>query len=358
MAKALIIHPDLRRLGGIEAYYIKLRPHFSTNPEYFAIARRPGETGKIRRILRIANDYHRFWAKLSDPSVNIVHINPSLELKSFVREGIFLLLARLRRKKTLVFFRGWSLSFQHKIDGKLRWLFNALYGKADAFIVLASSFAESLRHWGITQPIYNEVTIIDDHALENIDLDTIKGRLADPVWELLFISRLMPAKGIFTAIKAVEIAQRTHPEVGLYVAGDGESADEAQALAQHLKVKNIHFLGVVTGKEKYKLFHSAHALFFPTEHAEGFPNTIVEAMAFGLPIITRTVGGISDFFVSGTHGYITESTSPEVFAQLIIRTIEEPERYQQISKINHQYAKDNFLASNAAERLEQIYASL
>ena len=115
----------------------------------------------------------------------------------------------------------------------MKWLFLALYGKADAFIVLASSFADSLRRWGIKQPIYNEVIVIDDQVINSFNLDaTVKSRLENPSWQLLFISRLMPAKGLFTAIKAFKIAQQTHPHIKLVVAGDGESADEAQKLLQ------------------------------------------------------------------------------------------------------------------------------
>ena len=168
----------------------------------------------------------------------------------------------------------------------------------------------------------------------------------------------MPAKGIFTAIKALKIAQQAYPQIGLVVAGDGESAEEARQLDQSLEVNNIRFSGAIMGDEKYKLYRSSHALLFPTEHAEGFPNVIVEAMAFGLPVITRYTGGISDFFVTGTHGYITESTSPDVFAQLIIRTVDDLELYQQMSQNNHRYAKGHFLASDAARRLENIYTSI
>ena len=168
----------------------------------------------------------------------------------------------------------------------------------------------------------------------------------------------MPAKGLFTAIKALEIAQQNYPQIGLVVAGDGESADEAQQLARSLGINNIRFTGAVMGDEKYKLYHSSHALLFPTEHAEGFPAVIVEAMAFGLPILTRYAGGISDFFVSGTHGYITESTSPEIFAQMIVNTIDDLALYQQMSQNNHRYAKEHFLVSDAAQRLENIYTSI
>jgi glycosyltransferase involved in cell wall biosynthesis len=359
MFKVLVEHPDLQRLGGIEAYLLKLFPHLNVPYESFSIARRPGETGLLSRMTRIFRDYRRYWAVLSDRTIKLVHLNPSLERKSFYREAMFLLLARLRGKKTLVFFHGWNPDFQQRLDRNKGRLFRLLYGRADAFIVLAASFADRLRSWGIVQPIHSEVIVIEDDVIASFDLGAaVDKRLEAARWRVLFTSRLFRAKGIMTAIEALGIVQRSHPQFELLVAGDGELVDEARALVERLQIKNVTFLGVVSGARKYAVFRDAHLLCFPTEHGEGFPNVIVEAMAFGLPVITRPVGGIPDFFQNGVHGYLTESTAPEDFAQLIIRIAEDQERYRLMAHANHQYARTHFLASEAARRLERIYASI
>lgn len=357
--KVLIEHPDFQRLGGIEAYLLKLFPHLNVPYESFSIARRPGETGLLARVARIGRDYRKFWAMLSDRSIGLVHLNPSLERKSFYREAVFLWLARWRGRKTLVFLHGWDRDFQARLDRNRGRLFRLLYGKADAFIVLAASFADSLRHWGIVQPVHSEVIVIEDEVMASIDIEAaVSNRLSAARWRVLFASRLFRAKGILTVIEAMSIVQRSHPHFELLVAGDGELAGEARALAQRLQVKNITFLGVVSGARKYAVFRDAHLFCFPTEHGEGFPNVIVEAMAFGLPVVTRPVGGIPDFFKDGVHGCLTSSTAPEDFAQLIIRIAEDQARYQRMAHANHQYARSRFLASEAARRLENIYASI
>ncbi len=359
MAKVLIVHPDLKRLGGIETYYMKLFPKFKIDYESFSIARRPDEGGVFGRISRIFSDYIKYWSTLNDASINIVHLNPSLEVKSFLREGLFLLLAKIKRKKVLVFFHGWSLSFQSKIDSIGGWFFRLIYGKADAFIVLASSFSDKLKSWGINKPIYLEVTIISDEIMEDFDFQsTLKLRLQTPKKKILFASRLMKTKGVETTIKAFQIVQEKGLEVELVIAGDGDFYDEAQLIAKNLGLENIFFLGSVPIATIYEQLGNSHILCFPTEHDEGFPNTIVEAMAFGLPVITRPIGGVADFFISGTHGYISESTSADDFANFIIKTISEQENYQKMARQNYDYAQQNFLASRSAARLEQIYSSL
>ena len=359
MTKVLIVHPDLQRLGGIETYYIKLFPRLNVSYESFPIARRAEERGILSRVSRIFSDYSKFWSRLDDSSINIVHLNPSLETKSFFREGLFLLLAKIKRKKVLVFFHGWSLDFQKRIDFMGGWFFRFIYGKANAFIVLAHSFSEKLKNWGIKSPIYSEVTIINDEVIEEFDFPSaLNLRLKTPKKKILFASRLMQSKGIVTTMKAFQIIQEKGYEVELIIAGDGEFYEQAMLLAKKLEIENVYFLGSVSIDKVYEQMRTSHILCFPTEHDEGFPNTIVEAMAFGLPVLTRPMGGIADFFIAKTNGYITESTSPIDFANFMIKTIDNQENYRKMSKHNYDYAQNNFLASRSARRMEDIYKSL
>ena len=359
MAKVLIVHPDFSRLGGIENYYLKLKPHFQISFESFGNSQRPGESGWLSRIKRIIGDYYRYWQKLSSPELEIVHLNPSLDTKMFYRESLFLLMAKLKRKKTLVFFHGWNRAFEARIDRTRGRLFRVLYGRSDAFIVLANTFAEALKRWGIRKPVYNEVIVINDDVVEQFDLSsTVAQRVASQQPKLLFPSRLLKTKGLDITIKALKLIQETHPEYGLDVAGDGEYLEVARELVKTLDVKHVNFTGILSGNDLHRLFHRANILCFPTQHDEGFPNTIVEAMAFALPVVTRPVGGIADFFQAGEHGYISTSTDEADFAQMLLKIINDVELYRKIAKTNFAYAQNNFLASQATRRLENIYLSL
>lgn len=69
-------------------------------------------------------------------------------------------------------------------------------------------------------------------------------------------------------------------------------------------------------KKKIETFISHDIYCFPT-YGEGMPVSLLEAMAFGFPVVTRPVGGIKDFFENGKHGFLTNSKDPEIFAELI-----------------------------------------
>ncbi len=355
--KILILHRDLNWLGGIEAYYAKIKDKFSAPVEHFIIGRRPGEKGKATQVFRMLGDYARFVRVLRKGGHEIVHVNPSLEFDALVREAGFLFLARLLGRKTLVFIRGWQKPFEEFINKRV-WFFRLLYGKTDAFIVLSEEFKQALRSWGCTQPIYCEVTIADDAILRNFDISAEIAKRQSGPWRVLFASRIMKAKGIYEVIDAVEKVQKEFPDTALVVAGNGEELEPAKAYVKGKEVPNVEFVGYLRGQEYFDQFSRSHVLCFPTQHGEGMPNVVVEAMALGLPVVTRKVGGIADFFVDGEHGYATMGTDAGEFADYLLRLRKDQKLYAHIARHNYEYARQRFLASNAAKRLEAIYDQL
>lgn len=349
----LILHPDFRDPGGVASYYRKLKGRFSMPVEHYIVGTRADEKGV--RIVRMIMDYGRFLMRLRKSGCDIVHVNPSLDPKSFLRDGLFLLLSRMFKKRTVVFFHGWHKSFEQRLEQKGLWLFRYLYGKTDAFIVLSEEFKRTLESWGCTQSIYLEVTVTDDQALRGFDVQRgLSERMNSRTWRILFLSRVEVSKGIYETIQAFSILQGKYPKMELVVAGDGNELDRVKAYVRNHAVPNITFTGYVTGEEKKKVLETAHILCFPT-YGEGLPNVVIEAMAFGLPVVTRPVGGLADLFEDGGHGFVTNSKKAGVFAHLMETLFLDGDLYREISLHNYSYAQSNFRASDAALRLERIY---
>jgi glycosyltransferase involved in cell wall biosynthesis len=114
----------------------------------------------------------------------------------------------------------------------------------------------------------------------------------------------------------------------------------------------------VGGAAKWELLRDSSVLCLPTQHGEGLPNSIVEAMAFGLPVVTTAVGGVADFFRDGVHGATVASAAPEAIAAALERLLDDDALQRTIARTNHDLARGRFLASLAAARLESIYRSV
>ena len=361
-----MLHPDLERLGGIEGYYRKILPHFRIPVESFEIGRRHDErdAGRISDWLRPLRDHARLKKRLARTDAPVVVLNPSLKLDMVLREGMLQRLAKSRGRRTVVFWRGWEPELARRIERRGRSGFRFLFGSADAFIVLAREFGDALRRFGMTQPIHEEVTVVDDAALEGVDVDELLARrLASRPRTVLFLARLLKPKGIHETLHAMALLAEGGRRDGkvlvrLRVAGDGPELEPARAFARSRGLANVEFAGHVSGAAKWDLLREASVLCLPTQHGEGLPNSIVEAMAFGLPVVTTPVGGVADFFRDGVHGGAVARAEPEAIARALERILDDDALQRTIGRANHDYARGRFLASQAAARLEAIYRSV
>ena len=336
--RVLVTHPDAR--GGVSNYYRQLRGKFTVSVHHFVVGRTLGEHGHLPRTLRRLGDYWRFVTLLRKNSIDLVHLNPSLDPKSFIREGLFALLARASKKKVIVFFHGWKKSCEVCIERYFLWIFSLLFGKADAWIVLSNKNKETLERWCVTQPIYKEVTFINDNELAGFDIqNALEKRQSSKTYRILFLARIIKSK---------------HPTVELVIAGDGKELDNVKSFTRARNFHNVTFAGYVRDEEKRRRFEEAHIFCLPS-YAEGCPVSVIEAMAYGLPVVTRSVGGVVDFFKNGEHGFTSESLDPNVLAGQIEKLLVDNSLYERISLNNYQYAQSHFLASDAVLRLERIY---
>ena len=265
---------------------------------------------------------------------------------------MFLVIGKALRKKVVLFFHGWDPHCEKVVRRRFPWLFRAVYFQADAIIVLGSAFRERLRQLGYPGPIFVETTAIDEVLTELPRDEQARKR-----FRVLFLARIERTKGVLEAIDAYSQAKARNSEMELVVAGDGPLLEDAEEYARRQGITNVSFWGHVSGSRKVDAFMSADCYLFPSYH-EGMPVSVLEAMACGLPVITRPVGGVRDFFKHGEMGFLEESTRPAVFAELLGRLADNRELGRRMGEHNRAIAKRHFLASQVAARILQIHEAV
>ncbi|MCL4776363.1 MAG: glycosyltransferase family 4 protein [Gammaproteobacteria bacterium] len=350
--KILITVPRLTMPGGVANYYRTLRSHLDGDKVYVEIGRAPGERHWWQKACRLLGDYWRFDRQLARGGFDLVQVNPSLDLHAIIRDAAFILIAKSRGFPVLVFFHGWRTTVEELVRSRFPRLFRNTYGKADGYIILAEEFRRSLLTLGIRGPFFLQTPPVDDSAF-SAGIDRQKPG-DDGSCHILFLSRLDTGKGLSAALATFAVLQARYPAACMSIAGDGTERVAAEKEVADRGLKQVRFLGYVTGAEKTRAFADADIYLF-TSMSEGMPTSVLEAMASGLPVVTRPVGGIRDFFEDGHMGFAVDSEDPADFADRLARLIEDRGMRQRIGRYNRDYARSHFSASQVTARLLAIY---
>jgi glycosyltransferase involved in cell wall biosynthesis len=355
----LILVPGIEARGGITNYYRVLKPLFSLPVSYFERGSRtwPVRKNAFYEFSRILKDSWRFYLLLKKNRFKVVQTTTSFSSMAILRDAVFIIIARLYKCRVIVFFRGWDEKFVSRISKNGLWLFKAIYFKADILIDLSNLNIERLKKWGYKKQCFLETTVVSKELVGSITeeffVDKYSSNRGDPR-TILYLARIEKTKGIYEAIETFRILQLKFKDLKLIIAGDGREENNVREIVLKNRIENIIFTGFVEGDSKRDLFMNADVYFFPS-YFEGMPTSVLEALAFGLPVVTTNVGGLSDFFTNEVFGYITESKTPEVLADRIEKLINNPDLCKRISLNNFRYAKDHFLSDIVVKRIESIY---
>lgn len=358
MSKVLLTTAALDELGGVGNYYRATLPWFKAG---LINVLEVGSANSKKSRVHLLTDQLRFAAELSrnKEELRLVHLNPSLDYKGFFRDIGFLVQAKLRKIPVIVFWRGWNSSFEKILD-RHSWLFRFSYKYADHFIVLSEKFRKKITDWGGTQAITTLNTCVDDNLLADFDI-TQRNRCVtgSDCLRILFLGRIERYKGVFHLVDAFSLIGQRFPKIkcSLTIAGDGNDIEE---LRQYIKRRGLSELdikvpGYVRGRDKAKIFSDNDIFCLPTSHDEGMPNSILEAMAFGMPIVSSSVGGIDDIFHNCPFGRLCDPNDPSDIAAQLMHLISEPEKIGEIALGNYKHATKNYLSSVSAKRLSEIY---
>lgn len=345
--------PRLDQPGGVANYFRVLRSYLSPDNEYFEIGAKAGESGKVALVKRALVDYWQFHRKLSRGNYSLVHLNPSLVPKAIVRDALFLLIARAHSVPVLALFHGWDNNFQSLIERRWSGAFRFVFGRAAGLVVLADDFRRQIDAIGVRAPVFRITTCVDDEVFAAARAGEPK-----PQVKILYLSRLDHGKGVIESVRSFSELKRTSPHVTLTIAGDGPERAAVEQLIREQQLDDVILLGHIEGDEKKRVFVESDIYFFPTFFGEGMPTTVLEAMAHGLPVVTRLVGGLADFFENERMGFITESRDTTEFARLLELLVRDPALRRRVGEYNRKYALEHFAASKVAEGLQNLYVQV
>jgi colanic acid/amylovoran biosynthesis glycosyltransferase len=189
-------------------------------------------------------------------------------------------------------------------------------------------------------------------------------RPTDGAWHLLQACRLIEKKGLEMSIRAFSAFSKLYPNALLTIAGDGPLRSSLEKLAADLRLEGrIRFAGFLGQSELLGLYQKSHLFLHPSEQTsngdrEGVPNSLLEAMATGLPCIATRHGGIPEAVTHLESGVLVPESDLTGLEHWLARLALDNHLRDSLGRCAAETIKEKFDLTAQITKLEEIYRSL
>ncbi len=176
--------------------------------------------------------------------------------------------------------------------------------------------------------------------------------------------RLVEKKGIEYVIKAIAKVVETHPNLEYNVIGDGELKEHFAKLSAELNISHIvKLLGWKQQKEIVEILDNCHIFVAPSVtgkdgNQDAPVNTLKEAMAMGLPVISTLHGGIPELVEDGISGFLVPERDPDAIAEKLTYLIENSQDWKNMGKAGRKRVEENYDMTKLNDELVEIYQQM
>lgn len=266
--------------------------------------------GKFSKLGKALSAYGVFLWILFSWHPDIVHVHTAFG-PSFFRKAPFIWIAHGGRISVVVHIHGSELDkFYYRADKLKRWFVQSTLNICQRIIVLSQEWKKRFS------------SIVDCEKLTVVENYGVPAQI--PVHStgpkrILFLGFLSKAKGCLDIPDVAKQVNLLFPETRWVLAGSA-SPDEAAALKNKISQCGLQdrfdLPGWVRGEEKKALLQAASVFFLPS-YSEAMPMSVLEAMSWGLPIVSTGVGGIPQLVEQGKNGYLVKPGDIDGFANAL-----------------------------------------
>lgn len=182
--------------------------------------------------------------------------------------------------------------------------------------------------------------------------------------KLMMVGRMVEKKGFEYAIRAVALLQDQGTSVQLDLYGDGKLCQDLKKLANELNVDGqVTFHGQTENKIIFEELYKHEILLVPSVQArdgdrEGIPQTTVEGMATGIPVIASDHAGLPELVIDEKTGLQVPQRDAKALSNAIEKYLSNPDLIPLISKRGRELVEEEHNISTQIEKAEQWYQSM
>ncbi|HIG83506.1 MAG TPA: glycosyltransferase [Verrucomicrobia bacterium] len=306
---------------------------------------------RIRKIFHLISLVIKSWFILIKNRPCCLYYPPASPNRTpVIRDVVFLLLVRPLAKDTIFHYHAGGLpEYVASLSSPLRFLSKIAFSNA----TLGIEISESQLNKDIFFPVKKRICI--SNGLDVSDVEQRFDEEEDGRRRILFIAGLRESKGVMDIIGTADKMRQLGADFVFDVAGAWQEENTRREFETELSRLNLndHIIlhGRVTGEEKWELYRQAYVFFFPSFYeSENFPLVLIEAMAFGLPIVATNWRGIPELVAEGETGRLCDVQSCEQFSSALNELINNEDQHEEMaslarSRYEKKYTKAAFISA-------------
>jgi len=290
-----------------------------------------------------------------------VHISISQVTWGFLRDSVFVAVARARGHRVYIHLHGGLLArFYRTSRPPMRWVIRRVLGQAH-------------RAWALTPSLRSQFDgLVPSElvaCLPNVVEDPLAGspgkRELDrgTALRILHLSNLLPDKGCFDLLAALRQLGTASARWEVRVVGSGTPEIERRLRAEISQLERmggarVDLLGELTGSAKHEQYRWANVFAYPTQYPpEGQPLVLLEAMGAGLPVVATRWAGIPDTVSDQQEGLLVEPGNTAELARALLQISTEPELRLALSAAARKRYEDCYRPERLAADLLDLLAT-
>lgn len=266
-----------------------------------------------------------------------------------------MIVAQSRGCRTLLHIHGAAFDAFYDEVGLIRKkLIRTILNQADTVIALSTGWENKLRLMASRA----NITVVENAVeIPTFDFAATSTDNAYPC-RFVLLARMDTWKGIDDLLTACDLIRRDHVRFELTLAGPPGSAGDKNELDKKIGKLNlsscVRYIGSVHGDQKDELLRRAD-VYVQSSHHEGMPISVLEAMAYRLPIVATRVGAIPEVIEHDVHGLLVPTRQPSELARAMKTIASDAILRQRLAGASHALAQTRFSLHRFHQDLLHLY---
>ena len=351
--RVLSIAPDYKNLRGGIGSVINVYSSLFERFEFIATYKYH-KNHFVNLFVYLKQVFNLVWKLTFSRSIKIVHIHGA-HRGSFYRKYVIFLIAKGIFGKKIVHHNhsGCFDTYFAESSPFMKKRITHFINKSDVIICLSGFWKEFFEKNFKPKRLYivNNVIFPPDPAISEGTVPK------DGKINFLFLGRITQQKGIYDLIEVLHRERQFYKDKVMLRIGGNDEVEQLNALISQYELGSfVEFVGWVEMAKKKELLAQSNVYVLPSYY-EGLPISILEAMSYGLAIVSTPVGGIPEVVEEGVNGLLVQPGDVPALDAAMRSFVLDPSRTTRLGKASLQKISP-YYPQQAVTQLQEIYESL